>query len=78
LKKQYRDVQASTSKIVPGPSSTYDGFDDMDENTCEFSLYTVYASHYLRKIEGGFSQCGLAKESVTLGQGRRQFSPLAQ
>lgn len=31
--KQYRDVQASTSKIMAGPSASYDGFDDTDENT---------------------------------------------
>lgn len=33
LEKQYRDVQASASKLMAGPSASYNGFDDTDENT---------------------------------------------
>lgn len=33
LEKQYRDVQTSASKLMAGPSASYNGFDDTDENT---------------------------------------------
>ena len=77
LKKQYRDVQASTSKIVPGPSSTYDGFDDMDENTCEFSLSTIcMPATTSGKLRGDLANVALQKNLSHLVRVVDNFLPL--
>lgn len=79
LEKQYRDVQASTSKIVPGPSSTYDGFDDMDENTLSRvkSISSIMPSQLndSRKVKKAVNE--IDKFSIRLGHFLRRY-PVAR
>lgn len=79
LEKQYRDVQASTSKIMAGPSASYDGFDDTDENTLSRvrSISSIMPSQLndSRKVKRAVNE--IDKFSIRLGLFLRRY-PIAR
>ncbi|XP_078349611.1 golgin subfamily A member 5-like isoform X2 [Oculina patagonica] len=79
LEKQYRDVQASTSKMMAGPSATYDGFDDTDENTLSRvrSISSIMPSQLndSRKVKRAVNE--IDKFSIRLGLFLRRY-PVAR
>ncbi|KAJ7365414.1 Golgin sub A member 5 [Desmophyllum pertusum] len=79
LEKQYRDVQASTSKMIPGPSASYDGFDDTDENTLSRvrSISSIMPSQLndSRKVKRAVNE--IDKFSIRLGLFLRRY-PIAR
>lgn len=79
LEKQYRDVQASTSKMIAGSSATYDGFDDNDENTLSRvrSISSIMPSQLndSRKVKRAVNE--IDKFSIRLGLFLRRY-PIAR
>lgn len=79
LEKQYRDVQASTSKMMAGPSASYDGFDDTDENTLSRvrSISSIMPSQLndSRKVKRAVNE--IDKFSIRLGLFLRRY-PVAR
>lgn len=79
LEKQYRDVQASTSKVIAGSSATYDGFDDNDENTLSRvkSISSIMPSQLndSRKVKRAVNE--IDKFSIRLGLFLRRY-PIAR
>lgn len=79
LEKQYRDVQASTSKIMTGPSATYDGFDDVHENTLSRvkSISSIMPAQLndSRKVKRAVNE--IDKFSIRLGHFLRRY-PIAR
>lgn len=75
LEKQYRDVQASTSKMIAGPSASYDGFDDNDENTLSRvkSISSIMPSQLndSRKVKRAVNE--IDKFSIRLGLFLRRY-----